>query len=124
MSRVNLFGIEFDAVTRHEALERLLECVKTGKEGQLPAQLAVTVNVQILVNARSHYPALLPIINAAALVIPDGAPLVFLSRIFRPRLPERIAGSDFIYDIAEGASQRGFSIYFLGGEEEDNLKAI
>lgn len=124
MSRVNLFGIEFDAVTRREALEKLLALVQSGKEGQLPAQLAVTVNVQILVNARSHFPALLPIINAAQLVIPDGAPLVFLSRFFRPRLPERIAGSDFIYDIAEGASQRGFSIYFLGGEEEDNLKAI
>ncbi len=124
MKRADLFGVHFDAVTRQEALERFLELVQIGKDRQLPAQLAVTVNVQILVNARSHYPAMLPIINEAQLVIVDGAPLVFLSKFFKPKLPERIAGSDFIYDIAEGASQRGFRVYFLGGDEEDNLKAI
>ena len=124
MKRADLFGVHFDAVTRQEALERFLELVQAGKERQLPAQLAVTVNVQILVNARSHYPAMLPIINEAQLVIADGAPLVFLSKFFRPKLPERIAGSDFIYDIAEGASQKGFRVYFLGGEEQDNQKAI
>ncbi len=124
MNRLNLLGIEFDAVTRHEALELLLERVRLGKEKQLPAQLAVTVNVQILVNARSHYPELLPIINEAPIVITDGAPLVFLSKIFPPRIPERIAGSDFIYDIAEGASKNGLRVYFFGGNEEDNLKAI
>ena len=120
-----LLGIRFDAVTRAQARDRFLALAEKAKREQLPAQMVVTVNVQILVNARHRYPQLLPIINAAPLVVADGAPLVLLSRIFRsPRLPERVAGSDMIYDIAEGAAQKGLRVFFFGGEEASVLQAI
>jgi len=120
-----LLGIRFDAVTRRQATERLMELAEDARRNQSPAQQIVTVNVQILVNARCRYPQLLPIINQAALVVADGAPLVVLSRLFSPpRLPERVAGSDMIYDIAAEAAKRGFRVYFLGGEETSALQAI
>ena len=124
MTQRKLLGIRFDAVTRPQALERLLALGRKAREDHLPAQLIVTVNVQILIIARHRYPQLLPIINAAPLVVADGAPLVVLSRIFGPRLPERVAGSDLIFDIVEAAANQGLRVYFFGGEEESTKLAI
>ena len=124
MSCKTLLGIRFDAITRRQALERLLELARQARERCLPAQLAVTVNVQILVIARHRFPSLLPVINSSPLVVADGAPLVFLSRLFHPRLPERVAGSDLIYDIVAAAAQDGLRIFFFGGEEESTRQAI
>lgn len=124
MNQRKLLGVRFDAVTRPQALEQLLKLGCSAREGNLPAQLVVTVNVQILIIARHRYPRLLPIINAAPLVVADGAPLVRLSRIFGPKLPERVAGSDLIFDIVEAASNQGLRVYFFGGEEESTRLAI
>ncbi len=57
-------------------------------------------------------------------MVADGAPLVVLSRIFGPKLPERVAGSDLIFDIVEAASRKGLRVYFFGGEEESTRQAI
>ena len=119
-----LFGIRFDAVTAEQALERLVSLAKNAKVEHLPAQLAVTVNVQIMVLARRNSQTLLPIINAAPLVVADGAPLVFASKLFGPRLPERVAGSDLIYDIAKAASENGLRLFFFGGEETYTVQAM
>ena len=124
-ARRELFGIRFDAVTRRQAAERMMHRAEEGRRDGRPARMVVTVNVQFLVNARHHHPRLLPIINNADLVVADGYPLVALSRIFSPPgLPERVAGSDLIYDIAAGAAARGLRLYFLGGEEESVTRAI
>ena len=119
-----LFGIRFDAVTAQQALERLLSLAQDAKTQHLPAQLAVTVNVQIMVLARRNAQTLLPIINAAPLVVADGAPLVFASKLFGPKLPERVAGSDLIYDIARAAAENGLRLFFFGGEETYTVQAM
>ena len=124
MNQQKLLGVRFDTVTRPQAMERLLELAQNAQTEDLPAQLIVTVNVQILVIARHRYPSLLPVINTAPLVVADGAPLVVLSRIFGPRLPERVAGSDLIFDIVEAVSRKGLRVYFFGGEEESTRLAI
>ena len=120
-----LFGIYFDAIRHHQAAERMIQLAEIARHEQAPAKMVVTVNVQILVNARYRFPQLLSVINGASLVVADGAPLVVLSRIFTPPgLPERITGSDLIYDIAAGAAAHGLRVYFLGGEEESVTRAI
>lgn len=119
-----LFGIRFDAVTAEQALERLVSLAKKAKAERLPAQLAVTVNVQIMVLARRNCNTLLPIINAAPLVVADGAPLVFASKVFGPKLPERVAGSDLIYDIAKAAAENGLRLFFFGGQETYTVQAM
>ncbi len=119
-----LLGIRFDAVTAQQALERLISLAQNAKAQNLPAQLAVTVNVQILVLARRNSQTLLPIINAAPLVVADGAPLVLASKLFGPKLPERVAGSDLIYDIARAAAENGQRLFFFGGEETYTVQAM
>ena len=55
--------------------------------------------------------------DAADFIVADGMPLVWASRFRRRRLPERVAGSDLIFEMAGLAADRGYRIYFLGGVE-------
>jgi len=61
--------------------------------------------------------ALQKITDEASLVLADGQPLVWRSRCGAAGpLPERVAGSELIYRLAEIAAVRGWRIYFLGAE--------
>jgi N-acetylglucosaminyldiphosphoundecaprenol N-acetyl-beta-D-mannosaminyltransferase len=52
----------------------------------------------------------------ADLVVADGAPVVWLSRIASPAsLPERVAGSDLFWELARASERSGVTLFFLGG---------
>ncbi len=53
----------------------------------------------------------------AALILADGQPIVWRSRWTGRPLPQRVAGSEMIYELAERARDRDWGIYFLGGDE-------
>ena len=57
-----------------------------------------------------------PITEQADLILADGQPIVWRSRLAGDPLPERVAGSEMIYHLARQASTHGWGIYFLGGE--------
>jgi N-acetylglucosaminyldiphosphoundecaprenol N-acetyl-beta-D-mannosaminyltransferase len=62
----------------------------------------------------SEMPELQAINEGAAFIVADGAPLVWASRWQKKPLPERVAGSDLIYDLCERAAPRGDRIFLLG----------
>ncbi len=53
----------------------------------------------------------------AAFIVADGTPLVWASRLQGQPLPERVAGSDLIFDVCERAARDGLRIFLLGGGE-------
>lgn len=55
------------------------------------------------------------LVRAATLVVPDGMPLVWASRLAGQRLPERVTGSSLIFTLTRAAARSGRSVYFLGG---------
>jgi N-acetylglucosaminyldiphosphoundecaprenol N-acetyl-beta-D-mannosaminyltransferase len=74
------------------------------------------------ITANTHYAMLtkgspeLEAINAgAAFIVADGAPLVWASRRAGSPLPERVAGSDLIFELSAEAARRGYRLFFLGG---------
>jgi len=55
----------------------------------------------------------------------DGMSLVIASRILaRDRLPERIATTDFIHDVARIVEKHDVRFYFLGATPANNAKAV
>jgi N-acetylglucosaminyldiphosphoundecaprenol N-acetyl-beta-D-mannosaminyltransferase len=52
----------------------------------------------------------------AAYVVADGMPLVWASRWRGTPLPERVAGSDFLFMLCKMAAERGHRLFLLGGE--------
>jgi N-acetylglucosaminyldiphosphoundecaprenol N-acetyl-beta-D-mannosaminyltransferase len=55
------------------------------------------------------------IVNRASLVVADGWPVVWTSRLGHDRLPARVTGIDLIGALAGQAARKGFGIYLLGG---------
>jgi N-acetylglucosaminyldiphosphoundecaprenol N-acetyl-beta-D-mannosaminyltransferase len=52
----------------------------------------------------------------ATLVVADGMPLIWASRIQGTPLPERVAGSDLIWSLSRASAPRGRGIFLVGGE--------
>jgi N-acetylglucosaminyldiphosphoundecaprenol N-acetyl-beta-D-mannosaminyltransferase len=55
--------------------------------------------------------------DRAAFLLADGAPMVWASRRGPVPIPERVAGSDLVYDLCEHAARLGRRLYLLGGAE-------
>ncbi len=77
-----------------------------------------------IITANTHYamlteqnPDLREINKGAALILADGAPLVWASRRLGSPLPERVAGSDLIFELSADAAKKGYRMFFLGGAE-------
>jgi N-acetylglucosaminyldiphosphoundecaprenol N-acetyl-beta-D-mannosaminyltransferase len=109
MPRILLGGIGIDPVTERGAVQRVLDALEAGRGGQI-----VTPNVDIVAAARRSR-ELRHIIAASDLVVADGAPLVWASRVAGKPLPERVAGSDLVWSLAAAAASRGLRIALLGG---------
>jgi N-acetylglucosaminyldiphosphoundecaprenol N-acetyl-beta-D-mannosaminyltransferase len=108
--RVDFAGIPVDLLTARSLAEVIGELVQSGKTGQL----VFTLNAEGLYRAkgdRRYAEALL----AADLIHADGMPIVWFSRLFGQRLPEKLTTTDVVHPIASVAAEQGFSFYLLGG---------
>jgi N-acetylglucosaminyldiphosphoundecaprenol N-acetyl-beta-D-mannosaminyltransferase len=107
---VTLLGVDFDRLSEREVLSRIGDGLENGDGGWI-----VTPNVDILRQA-VHDPDCRALLEAATLVLADGMPLVWASRLQGSPLPERVAGSDLALSVPALAAERGASVFLLGGE--------
>ncbi len=61
-------------------------------------------------------PALRRHLESASIVVADGKPLIWASRIAGTALPARVPGSDLIWSLSAAMADAGRSVYLLGGE--------
>jgi N-acetylglucosaminyldiphosphoundecaprenol N-acetyl-beta-D-mannosaminyltransferase len=108
-NRVWVWGLPFAPLTRMQALEAVVNLIEAGQPS-------------FFITANTHYAMLtnetpdLKAVNAqASLVLADGAPLVWASRWKKSPLPERVTGSDLIFDLCGQAARSGYRVFLLGG---------
>jgi len=107
-ARTEVFGVAVDVVDPAAALERIVALAREGSGGYV-----VTPNLDHAVRLRSDA-ALRAAYDGAALVLADGMPLVWASRLRGPALPARVAGSDLIEPLAAAAAGAGLSLFLFG----------
>ncbi|MFZ2515691.1 MAG: WecB/TagA/CpsF family glycosyltransferase [Candidatus Lutibacillus vidarii] len=110
-------GLGVDAVTSSDvssAVVRGWECRRAG--------MIVTPNVDIWLRTRRE-PATKDLVDAAALVVADGMPLLWAGRLAGTPLPERVAGSELVETLAALAAAHGRSLFIVGGGEADSADA-
>jgi N-acetylglucosaminyldiphosphoundecaprenol N-acetyl-beta-D-mannosaminyltransferase len=102
-------GLDFDAVTERETVDTILDGAERDQGGWV-----VTPNLEYL---REYQLAddVRDAFDDASLVVPDGTPLMWASRLKREPLPDRVAGSDLIWSLSRGAGRRRASVFLLGG---------
>jgi exopolysaccharide biosynthesis WecB/TagA/CpsF family protein len=126
-NRTSILGLPFDRVTRSEAVEKIASMIDAfSHDGK--SRYVVTVNVDFVVNAldwrpgRIRFPELVNVIRSGELVLADGMPLVWLSRLLGTPLPERVTGADLVPDLIAEAAKRKQSVYLLGGSNQAGRK--
>lgn len=105
---LQILGVGIDRLTLQQAAARLEALVEAGRPHQI-----VTVNLDFLRLAQRD-PPFQAVLNAAALAVADGAPLVWASRLLGLPLPARVTGVDLVEAAAALAARRGWRIYLLG----------
>lgn len=106
--RIRLAGVLVDRLDRGEVFARLVRFVREGRTHQV-----VTVNIDFLRAARADA-EFRQIINDADLAVADGMPVVWLSRLRRAQIPERITGFDLIDMACDIAAHGAIGVFLLG----------
>ena len=106
--QVNILGVNVDAVTMAEAVAHVTEAMDVRANVMI-----ATANAEMIMRA-THDEELRDILNAAALVVPDGAGTVWAARHLGHAMPERVAGYDLAQELLRRAPAEGRRIYFFG----------
>jgi N-acetylglucosaminyldiphosphoundecaprenol N-acetyl-beta-D-mannosaminyltransferase len=115
--RVSLMGMQIDHVTEADVVATISEALARGEGGWV-----ITPNLHQL---RSHarQAELRDFFERADLVLADGMPLVWASRLKGTPLPARVPGSDLIWSLSEEAARQGRSVLVVGGDRESGWMA-
>jgi N-acetylglucosaminyldiphosphoundecaprenol N-acetyl-beta-D-mannosaminyltransferase len=115
--RISLMGMQIDHVTEGQAVATIGDSLSRGRGGWV-----ITPNLEHLRRYRKD-DALRDFFDQADLVLADGMPLVWASKLKGTPLPARVAGSDLIWSLSMEAARQGRSIFVLGGTREAGWEA-
>lgn len=107
---VRIMGARVAVATEGDAVRIILDAATTNR-----GHWTITANLDHLRRYRRE-PLARELIDKADLVLADGAPLVWASRLAGAALPERVAGSNMIWAISEAASHERVTVFLLGGD--------
>jgi N-acetylglucosaminyldiphosphoundecaprenol N-acetyl-beta-D-mannosaminyltransferase len=110
LAHVLLMDARIAALTEAEAVHMILDAAQAGE-----GHWTITANLD---HVRRYHrnPAERSLIEEADLVVADGMPLIWASRLSGQRLPQRVSGSNMVWSICQAAQERGQSIFLLGGD--------
>lgn len=106
-------GLGIDRATESDVVERVEKGWRDGRGGVI-----ITPNVDIWRMCRSDNECK-RLVDAAAIVVADGAPLLWAAALAGDRLPERVTGSGLVETLSAAAARGGRSVYVIGGGEGD-----
>lgn len=113
---VAVWGVPFAAVTMQGCLNFIDRWVSAHRRQAVPSGYLVTANLHYVMLHHEH-PRIAEVTRDASLIIADGMPIVWRSRMGGKRLPERVAGADLIYEIARLSAENGYRVFLFGAAD-------
>ncbi len=112
---VSVLGVRVDRVGQRAALDIMEEHIAHWRtsEKMLPCQQVVTVNPEFVMTAQRNVEFRIAI-NESALVLADGAGVVWATRFLGKPTPERVTGTDTLTELARRCAGQGYRLYLLG----------
>lgn len=108
MDRIKFMNIEIDNVTMKEALHEINRLVK--KRGKT---YSVTPNVDHIMKLQTDK-EFVEIYKKADLILCDGKPLVWISKLYGTPIKAKVSGSDLFPRLCALAAKKSYKMYFLG----------
>lgn len=106
--KVDILGVKVDSVTMPQAVAQVEEYMDERKN-----VLIATANAEMIMRA-THDAELKTILNAASLVVPDGAGTVWAAHHLGYEMPERVAGYDLAQELMRIAPSKKQRVFFFG----------
>ncbi len=109
--RIPFLNTEIDNLTMQEAIDEINVLVKKNNHSYV-----VTPNLDhiVLIEKDSEFKRAY---ENADLILTDGKPLIWISRLLKNPIKEKVSGSDLFPRVCELAAQNGYSIFILGAME-------
>lgn len=111
MKKTRMLNTYVNNVTMQETLESIETMIQADKKSYI-----VAVNVDVIMKIE-HDTKLKEITDAADMVLVDGKPLIWISKLHKRPIKEKISGSDLIPELCNLAAKKGYGVYILGGKE-------
>ena len=124
MSRIKFMNTEIDNLTMNEALSVIDGLIRQNRNAYV-----VTPNVDHIVKLETSE-KLKAAYSEADLILTDGKPLIWASKLYRNPIKEKISGSDLFPELCKFAAERHYKMFFLGAKEgvaaraAENLKKL
>jgi N-acetylglucosaminyldiphosphoundecaprenol N-acetyl-beta-D-mannosaminyltransferase len=116
--RVTLFGIPIDNLTKTEVVDRIQAMVKSGGTHQ-----HVVVNVDKIVKMESNSSLRAAVLDCDLITV-DGQPVIWVSRLFKCTIKERVTGVDLFDALMARCAESGLRPYLLGARQEIVAKTV
>ena len=115
--RMDLLNTQVDNLTMEEALDAAQQLIEKGQ-----VSYVVTPNVDhiVIMEKDGQFAQLY---QQADLILTDGKPLVWISKLNGTPIKEKISGSDFFPALCERAAEKGYSLFILGAAQGVAAKA-
>jgi exopolysaccharide biosynthesis WecB/TagA/CpsF family protein len=104
-------GVAIDNVSMSEAIAAVEAYIRRGN-----GLLVVTPNIDHLLQLRRDE-EFRRAYSGAELVLADGMPLIWLSRLQGTPLKQKVSGSDFLIEFCRQAAGKGHRVFLMGGSE-------
>lgn len=111
MSKMKFMNTEIDNFTMEETLDAVDNIIKQNK-----CAYVVTPNVDHIVQLEKDK-ELQAVYKNASLVLTDGKPLIWISKLYRTPIKEKISGSDLFPLVCKMARDKKYKMFFLGAAE-------
>ena len=121
---VNILGTRFSRINMKDTLKTIEKFITNGRESQVCVTNAYSL---VLMQKDKEFK---DITNSASLVVTDGKPLIWISKLYGEPIPERVAGPDLVYEFSKISAKKGYKLFFLGSDSTtlkkmiENLKKI
>ena len=117
MNRIKFLNIEIDNLTMDEAIKRIDELIINKQPSYV-----VTPNVDHIVKLETDS-EFQEVYKNADLILADGMPLIWISKLKNNPIKEKISGSDLFPAVCKLASNKGYKVFLLGAAEGIAVKA-
>ncbi len=110
--KVSIFGVPFSKLSMNETVNLVTRMIESREPHQI-----ITAN-PIMVMSAVDSPAYLELLQAADLVVPDGAGIVWAANYVGNPVAERVAGFDLLHRLMQLGEPKGWKVYLLGASTE------
>jgi len=121
---VNILGTGFSRINMKDTLKTIEKFITNSRKSQVCVTNAYSL---VLMQKDKEFK---DITNSASLIVTDGKPLVWISRLYGEPIPERVAGPDLVYELSKTSAKKGCRLFFLGSNSTtlermvENLKGM